>query len=77
MTEGNRRGTGSEGYKILIINILPSSLTLSLILEKGNCGVVIPLYNFFREEDRGGELREKNIYKTLVELLYTIVSLQT
>ena len=37
---------------------LTHPLTPSLTLEKGNCGVVIPLYNF-REGDRGGELREK------------------
>ena len=28
------------------------------------------------EKDEGGELRKKDIYKKLVELLYTIVSLQ-
>ena len=37
--------------------LITHPLTPSLILEKGNCGVVIPLYNV-REGDRGGELRK-------------------
>ena len=42
-------------HDALFLN-LTHPLTPSLKLEKGNCGVVIPLSNF-REGDRGGELR--------------------
>jgi len=36
MTEGNGRGAGGEGYKIIIINILPSSLTLLPFMGEGS-----------------------------------------
>jgi len=39
-----------------VIFFITHPLTPSLTLEKGNCGEVIPLYNF-REGERGGELR--------------------
>jgi len=48
-------------------------ITPSLTLEKGNCGVVIPLYNF-REGDRGGELREiKYLQKVSVIIIHNCI----